>query len=147
VFSTLFEVLNPGGTVLLSTSGAAGATYETITWKRPGRPKRRIVEQGPYVAGEVEIVSVLDVDRLRWEVRIVAASYAALQNAYDTLVDAVEAGPDAQFRVTIAGVVRTWRLTGSPNISERTEGRDGDAMRWGFREELVVDWPCNPTAY
>jgi hypothetical protein len=94
VFTTLYEVLDPDGTtVLLSTAGTQTSSgYETITWKRPGRPKRRLVEQGAYVAGEVETVSVLDVDRLQWHVRVVGSSYADLESKYNALVAACEAG-------------------------------------------------------
>jgi hypothetical protein len=146
VFTTLYEVLDPDGTtVLLSTAGTQTSSgYETITWKRPGRPKRRLVEQGAYVAGEVETVSVLDVDRLQWHVRVVGSSYADLESKYNALVAACEAGPGMGFRVTIAGSARTWTATGDPNITVRAEGRDGDALRWNLREEWVVDWPVIP---
>jgi hypothetical protein len=146
VFTTLYEVLDPDGTtVLLSTAGTQTSSgYETITWKRPGRPKRRLVEQGAYVAGEVETVSVLDVDRLQWHVRVVGSSYADLESKYNALVAACEAGPGMGFRVTIAGSARTWTATGDPNITARAEGRDGDALRWNLREEWVVDWPVIP---
>jgi hypothetical protein len=145
VFTTLYEVLSPAGEVLLSSTGDQTQTYETITWRRPGRPKRRLVEQGAYVDAEVETVSVLDVARVQWEVRIKAVSYAALEAAYNALVDAVEAGPGMGFRVTIAGQARTYHCTGSANIDARATGRDGDALRWSFREEYVIDWPCHPT--
>jgi hypothetical protein len=146
VFTTLYEVLElDGTTVLLSTAGTQTSSgYETITWKRPGRPKRRLVEQGAYVAGEVETVSVLDVDRLQWHVRVVGSSYADLESKYNALVAACEAGPGMGFRVTIAGSARTWTATGDPNITVRAEGRDGDALRWNLREEWVVDWPVIP---
>jgi hypothetical protein len=144
-FTTLYEVLAPTGSVLLSTAGTQTTSgYETITWKRPGRPKRRLVEQGAYVDGEVETVSVLDVDRAQWHVRVVGTSYADLEAKYNALVTACESGPGMAFRVTIAGSVRTYVATGNPNITARTEGRDGDAMRWSFREEWVVDWPITP---
>lgn len=145
VFTETVEILNAAGTVQLTT--ATATSYEHITWKRPGRPKRRVVEQGAHNDGEVELQSVLDVERLTWEVRIVGTSYADLQTKYDALVAAVESGPGMQVRVTIAGTARTWQCTGDPNITPRTDGRDGDALRWGFREELIVDWPVNPSAY
>jgi hypothetical protein len=146
-FTTLYEVLDPDGTtVLLSTAGTATSSgYETITWTRPGRPKRRLVEQGAYVAGEVETVSVLDATRLQWHVRVVGSSYADLESKWTALVAACESGPGMGFRVTIAGSARTWVATGDPNITARTEGRDGDALRWGFREEWVIDWPITPS--
>lgn len=147
VFTTLYEVLAADGTtVLLSTAGTQTTSgYETITWTRPGRPKRRLVEQGAYVDGEVETVSVLDATRLQWHVRIVGTSWADLEAKYNALVSAVEHGPGMGFRVTIASSARTYVCTGSPNLSVRTEGRDGDALRWGFREEWVVDWPITPS--
>lgn len=146
VFTTLVEILDPAGTVLLSTSGAQTSSgYEHITWTRPGRPKRRLVEQSAYVDGEVETTSVLDVTRLLWHVRIVGTSYADLEAKYDALVGAVEAGPGMGFRITIAGSVREWVCTGDPNITPReTDTRDNDARRWSFREEHVVDWPVIP---
>lgn len=145
VFTTLWEVLDIGGGTLLSTAGTETTSgYEVITWSRPGRPKRRLVEQSAYVDGEVETASVLDVDRLRWEVRVRGTSYADLQAKYDALVAAVEHGPGMGFRVTIAGTARVWECTGDPNITQRTTGRDGDALRWGFREEVVIDWPVIP---
>lgn len=145
-FTTLYEVLAPGGGVLLSTPGTQTSSgYETVTWTRPGRPKRRLVEQGAYVDGEVETVSVLDATRLQWHVRIVGTSYADLEAKYDALVAACEAGPGMAFRVTIAGHDRTYVATGDPNITPRTEGRDGDALRWGLREEWVIDWPITPS--
>jgi hypothetical protein len=145
-FTTLYEVLAPGGGVVLSTPGTQTTSgYETITWTRPGRPKRRLVEQAAYVDGEVETVSVLDATRLQWHVRIHGSSYADLEDLYDNLVDAVEQGPGMAFRVTIAGHARLWVCTGDPNLTVRTTDQDGDVLRWSFREEWVVDWPITPS--
>jgi hypothetical protein len=145
-FTTLFEVLAPGGGVRLSTPGTQTTSgYETITWTRPGRPRRRLVEQGAYVDGEVETVSVLDATRLVWPVRVTGTSYADLEDRYDALVEACEMGPGGAFRVTIAGNPRLWVITGNPNILPRTEDRTGDALRWSFREEVNVDWPIIPS--
>lgn len=145
VFTTLYEVLSADGDVLLSTAGTSTPSgYETITWVRPARSRRRLVEQGAYVKGEVETVSVLDTSRLAWEVRVRGTTYADLQAKYDALVEAVEGGPGMAFRVTVAGVPRTWTAYGSPNVTPRSTGREGDALRWSFVEEWSVDWPVDP---
>jgi hypothetical protein len=146
VFTTLVEVLDSSGVVVLSTAGTQTTSgYEHITWTRPGRPKRRLVEQSAYVDGEVETASVLDATRLLWHVRVVGTSYADLDAKYDALVAAAESGPGMAFRITIAGVARLWKCTGDPNITPReSDTRDNDARRWSFREEVIVDWPVTP---
>jgi hypothetical protein len=121
-----------GSTVLSLATQIAPGGYQLVTYARPGRSRRRRVQQGDFNPGEVELSSVLDVTTLGLTVRVVGTSLSNLETLYDALVAAAEQGPGGQVAVTLGATTRTWHATGSPNITS-SSGRDADIMRRWIR--------------
>lgn len=82
-------------------------TYELVGVTTGGRTWRRRTVEGPYAHGRVLLGAVVDTDTLMVQARVRGANWAAVHNAYNTLLGAVSR-MSYQVKVALGGTEVTY---------------------------------------
>lgn len=107
--------LNAAGAVVLDLTAAGG--YDLVSIEAGGRTWRRSVVTADDVESEVVQSEVLEAVRQQVVTLVTGATHAQLETRKLALINAAEQAAGARLRITLEGVVTTFRMTGRSDSS------------------------------